>query len=136
MSDASTLLLAFIGSGAATGLVSLLGDKIKRKWKKEDAGEDYAARIDKIEKKLDVLADNQEKMKKSQKVTTRERIRYLGLCYIGAKKITLDDRETLEEMHEAYEELGGNGALDTVMAEVDKLPVVDSWTSKSTAKAE
>ena len=133
MSDAAiTLAVAFIGSGASAGLVALLTEKVKRKWKKEDAGEDYAARIDKIEKKLDVLADNQEKMKKSQKVTTRERIRYLGMCYIGAKKITLDDKETLEEMHDAYEELGGNGALDTVMAEVNKLPVVENWTDKTT----
>ena len=135
MSDAAlTLAVAFIGSGASAGLVTLLTEKIKRKWKNQDAN--YAERIDKIEAKLDVLADNQEKIKKSQKVTTRERIRYLGLCYIGAKKITLDDKETLQEMHDAYEELGGNGALDTVMAEVDKLPVVETWTSKSTAKAD
>ena len=123
-----TVLVAIIGSSAMGAFATLLADAVKRKWKKTDDAETISAsRVDNMEKKLDAVVN-------SQKVITTERIRYLGLCYIGAKKITLEDKETLHEMHDAYEQLGGNGHLDTVMREVDKLPVVDNW--KSTAKAE
>lgn len=125
------IIVAIIGSKALDSLINLFGDKVKRKWKKDDdATSSYVKRIDNIESKLNVLTENQEAIKKSQKVTTRERIRYLGLCYIGAKKVTLEDKETLLEMHDAYEQLGGNGALDTVISEVNKLPVIENWTSK------
>ncbi len=38
----------------------------------------------------------------------------------------MEEKETLHEMHDAYEALGGNGHLDTVMDEVDKLQIVKS----------
>ena len=111
MSAWATVLAAILGSSAMGALATLLADAVKRKWKKTDDAETISA----------------SRVVNSQKVITTERIRYLGLCYIGAKKITLEDKETLHEMHDAYERLGGNGHLDTVMREVDKLPVVDNW---------
>ena len=125
MGNIVQLAVSFIGSGAAMVLVTLYADKIRRKWKKEDAQEETKAkvtpeRVNRMEEKLDAVVV-------AQKVITSERIRYLGTCYIGTKKITLAEKENLHEMHNAYEMLGGNGALDTVMEEVDKLPVVDNW---------
>ena len=63
-----------------------------------------------------------------------DKIRYLGLCYIGSNGISLEEKETLQEMHDAYESLGGNGHLDTVMDEVDRLPVVKSRFKREVEK--
>ena len=117
----TTIIVAIISSSAMGALATLLSEAVRRRWKKSDDAERISpSRVDKMEEKLDAVVN-------SQKVITTERIRYLGLCYIGAQKITLEDKETLHEMHEAYERLGGNGHLDTVMREVDKHPVVDNW---------
>lgn len=59
----------------------------------------------------------------SQKVNSRDRIAYLGRGYIRAGEVTFDDRDNLVDMHRLYHELGGNGHLDTIMAEVLKLPL-------------
>lgn len=118
-------LIAFLGGGGVTGLVTVI---LQRHWKKQDdANKITPARIGVIEAKIDALV-------KSQKVMSIDRIRYLGLCYIGAKGITLEEKETLHEMHDAYEALGGNGHLDTVMDEVDKLQVVESRFKKEAGK--
>ena len=59
----------------------------------------------------------------SQKLLMQDRVRYLGSKFIEEKKISLEDKEMLQAMHKAYQALGGNGHLDTVMREVDKLPI-------------
>lgn len=120
MSPWVTVVVAVIGSGATASLVTFLTDVIKRRWKKQDeAVKITPERIDAMEAKLDAVV-------KALKVFATDKIRYLGLCYVGAKGITLEEKETLHEMHDAYEALGGNGHLDTVMDEVDKLQVVKS----------
>ena len=51
-----------------------------------------------------------------------DRIRYLGQAYIAAGEIDFDDRRVLNDMHRSYHNgLGGNGDLDTLMAEVNGL---------------
>jgi len=92
-------------------MMSIAQAALQRKWKKEDA-----EKIDPALVKALVAA---------QKVTMVDRIRYLGGKYISSGEISLEEKETLHEMHGAYRALGGNGHLDTVMAEVDKLPVVE-----------
>lgn len=66
--------------------------------------------------KLDALLE-------AQKVLMIDRVRYLGECYIIRGHITLDEKENLVEMYQAYKNLGGNGHLKTVMEEIDRLPV-------------
>ena len=56
-----------------------------------------------------------------------DRVRYLGRSYIQRGEITLEDKETLQEMYTAYKALGGNGHLKTIMTTVDKLPVVAEY---------
>lgn len=110
-------LIAFFGGGGVSGVVTLI---LQRRWKKKDEGEKITPeRIAEIERKIDAIV-------KCEKVFAVDRIRYLGLCYIGSNGISLEEKETLQEMHDAYESLGGNGHLDTVMDEVDRLPVVKS----------
>ncbi len=60
----------------------------------------------------------------AQKVVMVDRVRYLGQKYIQRGEITLEDKETLQEMYTAYKALGGNGHLETVIHEIEKLPVV------------
>ena len=43
-----------------------------------------------------------------------DRVRWLGESYIIRGYITLDEKESLAEMYEAYKRLGGNGHLKTV----------------------
>lgn len=114
-------LIAFVGGSGVSGVVTLI---LQRRWKKKDEGEKITPeRIAEIERKIDALV-------KCQKVFAIDKIRYLGLCYIGSNGITLEEKETLHEMHDAYESLGGNGHLDTVMDEVDNLRVVESRFKK------
>lgn len=79
---------------------------LQRKWKKEDQRNE----------KQDAIVNG-------VKVLTVDRVRYLGKSYIERGYITLWEKENLKEMHKAYKELGGNGHLDTVMKEIEKLDI-------------
>ena len=121
MDDGITSILTILVSILGTSTVAtVLSAVLNRHWKKKDEKEAKQLvtpeMITKLENKID-------KSVNAQKVITKERIRYLGSCYIYSGKISLDDKTTLHEMHDAYEDLGGNGALDTVMEEVDKLKI-------------
>lgn len=90
-----------MGSSGITAIILAL---LQRKWKKEDRHNE----------KQDAIIDG-------LKVLTVDRVRYLGKSYIDRGHITLWEKENLREMHKAYKALGGNGHLDIVMKEVDKL---------------
>lgn len=99
-----TIIVAALGSsGLSAIIVALLG----RRWAKQDRQDD----------RLTALVA-------AQKVLMIDRVRYLGQCYINQGGISLADKENLLEMHKAYQSLGGNGHLDTIMAEVDELPIL------------
>lgn len=100
-----TILLAVLGSSSLSTFALAF---FNRKWAKQDKRND----------KLDAIMC-------AQKVIMIDRVRYLGTSYIRAGQITLLDKENLTEMHEAYKKLGGNGHLDLVMSEVNKLKIVD-----------
>ena len=104
-------MIGILGAGIGAGIMSILQAALQRKWKKEDA------------EKVDVALIRA--LVAAQKVTMIDRIRYLGGKYIQTGEISLEEKETLHEMHAAYRALGGNGHLDTVMEEVDKLRVVE-----------
>ena len=81
--------------------------KLNRKAAKEDQAELHIEeRIKSLEEKVDRL-----------------RIKWLGMGYIAAHCIDIDDRRDLIEMHKAYHANGGNGNLDMLMEEVEKLPL-------------
>lgn len=93
------ILTACACSSGLTGLVLAL---LQRHWSKQD---------------------KQDSIVSALKVLTVDRVRYLARCYIRDGDITLEDKETLQDMHRAYKALGGNGHLDTAMAAVEKLPI-------------
>lgn len=102
--DFGTVLMACIGS---SGLASVIIALLNRHWAKKDKRED----------KLDAVVEG-------LKVLTVDRVRYLGKCYMIDNEIDLEDKENLEAMYRAYKALGGNGHLETIMAEVERLQVV------------
>lgn len=106
-----TIIVAVLGSSGLSAIVVAL---LNRHWARQDQNS-----VDTV-----ALAQTQKALVQAQKVMMVDRVRFLGQKYIDAGEITLADKETLEDMHTAYKGLGGNGHLDTVMAEVEELPIV------------
>ena len=86
----------------SSGLTGLVLAVLQRHWAKQDKQDAIVAAV---------------------KVLTLDRVKYLAKCYIKDGDIDLGDKETLHDMHKAYKGLGGNGHLDTAMAEVERLPI-------------
>lgn len=99
MLDVTSIVIACLGSSGLTAIVLAI---LQRRWSCQDKQDALVAGL---------------------KVLTVDRVRYLGRCYILDGKISLEDRENLEEMYTAYKSLGGNGHLETIMSEVRRLPV-------------
>lgn len=102
------LVIGVLGAGVGGGIMSIILAALQRKWAKED----------KHDGRIDALVN-------AQKVLMIDRVRWLGNQYIRNKQITISDKDTLSDMYKAYKALGGNGHLDVVMREIDKLPVVE-----------
>ena len=106
-----TIITALTSSGAVALIIALLNRKWATTDKKSNAKNEENEKLDAVIAGLKVL--------------TVDRVRYLGQRYIDAKGITLEDKENLKDMYNAYKKLGGNGHLDVVMSEVDRLQIVE-----------
>lgn len=101
--DWSAVLIAIIGLVGSSGVASVVTALLNRQWKKQD--------------KSDAIAE-------ALKVLMAHEIRCIGSSYIYAGEISLDDKETLDRMYDAYMALpGADGLCGTVKSLVDKLPV-------------
>ncbi len=109
MEFAQLLISAVTGSGVTAIILALL----QRHWAKQDREN---SRDDAMQGRLDAIVD-------ALKVLMIDRVRWLGARYIADKQISLVNKENLKDMHKAYKALGGNGHLDTVMKEIDELPI-------------
>ena len=120
-----TEVIIAIISGAASLIAAICSAAVvittnlqKRKWEKEDRKvkeEDETRKKEAV--KIEAIVDG-------TKWLLYDRIKYLGLAYIKAEHVDFDDRRILREMHKVYHQgLGGNGDLDKIMSEVDKLPL-------------
>ena len=96
-----SLLSVSLGSG---GVAAIVIARLQRKWAKDD--------------RVDALVA-------AQKVIMIDRVRSISKHHIAQGEICLDDKETIKEMYDAYKALGGNGHLNTIMSEVEKLKVVE-----------
>lgn len=124
------LLTGATGAAVVTLINNVIQWHLNRKAKKEDAqmekseakekqdALDIAKWHDDTEEKIDALVDG-------QKFILLDRIQYLARSYLRDGEIDFDDRRRLHQMHEAYHRLGGNGDLNTLMAEVDEIPLKD-----------
>ena len=72
------------------------------------------------------LAGTVLKVASAQKISMRDRIKWLAKKHIQAGEIDIDDLAILEEMYSSYHDLGGNGYIETVMTCVRSLPVKDN----------
>ena len=99
-------LNSFLSAGIGAGFMAIVNTIISHRLKKND----------KEDERMVALTE-------AQKLLMQDKVRYLGSKFIEEKKISLENKEMLQAMHKAYQNLGGNGHLDTVMAEVDKLPI-------------
>ena len=100
------IIIALLSAGLGSGMMAILLAWLNRRW----------ARQDKQDDRMDAVVD-------ALKEIMIDRVRYLGKRYISEKGISLEDKESIEGMFKAYKALGGNGHLDTVMDEVERLPV-------------
>ena len=119
-------LLIAAGFGAAvTGLFTIIKWKLDRKATKEDRKEDDAQ--DACRKRGEDLQKLQNQV---NDLITASRIQFYCTIkqrckkYIARKFITSDELEDLLEEHSVYHnELGGNGFLDELMAQVKLLTI-------------
>ena len=104
MDNVVAIILAVLGS---SGLSAIIVACLNRRWAKKDRDDS----------RIDALVT-------AQQVTMVDRVRELGARYIAEQRISLEDKENLRAMYDAYKALGGNGHLTTVMHEIDRLPVI------------
>ncbi len=105
------LLALILGGGGIAALLSCATQiiiwKLNRKAKKQDGESDFEKHI-----------------KNAMCVILYDRIKYLAKHHIGVGYITVEDLEDLTKMHNSYkDDLGGNGFLDGLMAQVKALPL-------------
>ena len=99
----AAILTAALGS---TGLSTVVVAVLQHHWQKKE----------KEDERIDALMA-------AQRVSMEERIRYLVQYHMEKGRITLAEKSNLMEMHTCYVGVGGNGNLDTEMAELNKVPV-------------
>lgn len=97
------ILLAVVGS---SGVASVVVACLQRHWQKKD----------KADGRIDALVA-------AQQVLMIDRVRHLGRGYIQDGYIELADKENVTAMYKAYKALGGNGNLETIMSEINRLEV-------------
>lgn len=102
-----SLIVALIGALTGSGVCGVVIVCLQRKWAKED----------KHDERIDALVD-------ANKLQMIDRVRCLGKKYIADGEIHLEDKENIIEMYKAYKRLGGNGHLETIMAEINHLKVI------------
>ena len=102
-----TIIVALIAGLTGSGISGIIIALLQRKWAKQDQHDE----------RVDALVD-------ASKVQMIDRVRELGRNYIEAGEISLEDKDHLREMYTAYKRLGGNGHLDTIMGEINRLKVV------------
>lgn len=120
-----TILSGGVFVAVIEGVREYLTWRRNRKAAKEDREENAKQQTQTVTvKKIKDLEDKVNALVESQKFILYDRIRYLGQTYIEEKEIDFDDRRILNDMHHSYHYgLDGNGDLDTLMEEVNHLPL-------------
>ena len=127
------ILLAAVSGGVAAALIKPFGDgltwKRSRKAQKEDKAEQKKEDAEKqaalhTEERLQAIEEKTDAQSDALMYILYDRIRHLAQAYIAEGEVDFDDRRILNQMHRAYHDgLGGNGDLDGLMSEVNKLPL-------------
>ena len=117
------LLKSAFGAGIVAGLFGLAQWRLNRKAQKEDKAAaisvaSCAARGEDIK----ILQETVNALIVADRTILYDRIKHLAKAYIKRQWISVEEYEDLKRMHKVYhDDLKGNGFLDSIMAEVDKI---------------
>lgn len=117
------ILTGGVGSAIVVGLFALIQWLLTRKAQKEDKAADretadVAARY----REIASLREMVESLIVADRTILYDRIKHLAKSYIKSGYITVEEYEDLKRMHAVYHNtLSGNGFLDSIMEDVDKL---------------
>lgn len=121
--QAVIVALIAASSGAITALVNSRIEARKKKDEEKNNTAQILAKLNELEGKINHIEDRLGGLERAQKITMHERIKRLAAKYCEAGKISFDDYEIIKQMHQIYHnDLHGNGFLDAVMEDVDRLP--------------
>ena len=117
------LLKSAFGARIVAGLFGLWQWRLNRKAQKEDkAAEKEVVSCAARGREIKQLQDTVNALIVADRTILYDRIKHLAKSYIKRGYITVEEYEDLKRMHKVYhDELGGNGFLDAIMEEVDKL---------------
>lgn len=121
------IIIALIAasSGAITALVNGRIDARKKKKEDETNTQQIMNKLNEMETKLNNLENRLGGLERAQRITMHERIKRLAAKYCETGEISFSDYEIIKQMHSIYHnDLHGNGFLDSVMEDVDRLPKV------------
>lgn len=105
------IIIAVLGGSALSALITQVGNYVSDRRKRKDTVEDRTE-------------DKDAALKQGMKLLLADKIQYLGLRYIEEGEITFSNRKMLNDMHSTYHNgLGGNGDYDSLMKEVNELPI-------------
>ncbi len=105
------IIIAVLGGSTLAALINQVGEYIRQRRKHKDETNDAAN-------------DDMKALKEGMKYILYDRIRWLSQAYISKCEVDFDDRRILHSMHSVYHnQLGGNGDLDSLMQEVNELPL-------------
>lgn len=117
------LLKSAFGAGIVAGLFGLVQWRLNRKAQKEDkAAERNTASCAARGEEIKMLQKTVNALIVADRAILYDRIKHLAKSYIKRQWISVEEYEDLKRMHKVYhDDLKGNGFLDSIMAEVDKL---------------
>ena len=122
MNDWIKVLLGVLGGGGGVAIINAIANRADFKRRRKAEKEDKAA-LD-VEREIRALKATVSAIKDGMKFVLYDRIRFLGQAYIADGEIDFDDRRILNNMHQSYHNgLDGNGDLDNLMGEVNRLPL-------------
>ena len=125
-------ILILLSGTAGAALIKMIDGiiqfRLARKATKEDKEEEQETEKD---EEIKTLKDEINSLKAGMRVMMLDRIQFLCKRYIEQGFVDYDDRRRLHLMHESFHnDLGGNGDLDILMADVDRLPLKEAKCTK------
>lgn len=119
-----TLILTIVASGGFWALLQYVLQK--RSQRKNGGVKDILEKLDRIEEKQNNQQAQLSKVEEGVRGSLFDRIKYLGEKYIEAGHITSYDYENFYKyLYEPYKKLGGDGIVDKIMVELNKLKIGD-----------
>ena len=117
------LLKSAFGAGIVAGLFGLVQWRLNRKAQEEDkAADKKVASCAARGAEIAALQQTVNALIVADRTILYDRIKHLAKAYIKRGWISMEEYEDLKRMHKVYhDDLNGNGFLDSIMDDVDRL---------------